>query len=51
MNWIKGWPVTFLGIGLFAGGCWMNSGIDAGLIAGGMCIIGAGIAQLVTSDD
>ena len=50
MKWLKGWPVTFAGIASLSAGSWINSGADAGLIVAGMCIIGAGIAQLVTGD-
>lgn len=51
MNWIKGWPVTYLGITAFSAGCWEDSGAAAGLIAFGMCVIASGIAQLVAKDD
>ncbi|HEY6044932.1 MAG TPA: hypothetical protein VIU43_08520 [Nitrosospira sp.] len=51
MKWLKGWPVTYLGIASLSAGSWINSGADSGLIVGGMCIIAAGIAQLVKEDD
>lgn len=49
MKWWKGWPVVFLGIASLSAGSWINSGIDAGLITGGLCLIVAGIGQECSS--
>lgn len=45
MTWLKGWPVTYTGIACFSVGSWINSGADAGLIVGGLCLIAAGLLQ------
>ena len=46
MTWLKGWPITYGGVASLSAGAWINSGADAGLITGGLCLIVSGLIQL-----
>lgn len=40
------WRVTYTGIFSLSIGMWLNDGADAGFIAGGICLMLAGIMQV-----